>query len=449
MEASAPWGSPTPALSRNAAWALASVAALPGLALLTYGWGVLFGAAWAVTLAATARTALRMDDPRHAWLFVARRIWLAAMVLGPLVTVLSDPFHEVSPLLVVSCVGSVVGGLLAVAWFFPAWRCVERSREPTGPGSPLEESDAVLRCALGVSWVGAASFVCADEPLWPLMALVVGAGVALAVRTLRRESRATAWLREVAAGRVDGWALHDVTGGAPGRAWLVALRGTAYRGTVVDGAVAQVKARRSEGAWQVATRRRGGTLAAHGAGMLLCLAGAALSHGYELGLDLDGLLTGRPTSEPVGLAALVNLWKADARVLVVDRAPPEAVWTRVTRHKTLRRMGQYRIPGVDLWRDCKSGSCRGVTIVVDEHGRVLDVPAVMARLRDRPLREQVQWRYTLMAGRGRPERLLEVRRCGRRVIVRVEGWGVNDRQLMDFDTGEVTRIEGEQVPDCR
>ncbi len=92
MEAPAPWGSPTPALSRNEAWGLASVAALPGFALLTYGWGVPFGAAWAVTLAVTAR--------------------------------------------------------------------------------------AALRGALGVSWVGAASTVCADEPLWLLMALVTG-GAAL------------------------------------------------------------------------------------------------------------------------------------------------------------------------------------------------------------------------------------------------------------------------------
>ncbi len=446
MEGSAPWGSPT--LSRSAARAVASVAALPGLALLTYGWGVLFGAAWAVTLTATARAALRVDDPRRAWSFVVKRIWLATMVLGPLVTVLSNPFDQALVLLVASGVASAVGGLLVATWFFPAWRCVELSREPAERRSPLVDANAVLRCALGVSWVGAASTVCADEPLWPLMALVIGAGVALAVRTLRRESTALAWLRKVAAGRVEGWSFQDIEGGASGRAWLVASHGTAYRGAVVDGAVAQVEAARRKGAWQVATRRRGATLAAHGAGMLLCLVGAALSHGCDLGLD--GLLTGRPASEPVGLAALANrLWDGDARVLVVDRAPPESVWARVPRHKSLRRMGQYRIPGVELWRDCKGESCRGVTVAVDEHGRVMDAPAVMARLRDRPLQEQVQWRYQLMAGRGRPERVLEVRRCGGRVLVRMAGWGTTYRELMDFDTGAVTRVDGAEEPDCR
>ncbi len=79
----------------------------------------------------------------------------------------------------------------------------------------------------------------------------------------------------------------------------------------------------------------------------------------------------------------------------------------------------------------------------------MDVPAVMARLRDRPLREQAQWRYQLMAGRGRPARLLEVRRCGGRLLVRVAGWGTRYSDLMDFDTGAVTRLRDEEEPDCQ
>lgn len=76
-----------------------------------------------------------------------------------------------------------------------------------------------------------------------------------------------------------------------------------------------------------------------------------------------------------------------------------------------------------------------MTIATDERGRVLDTPAVMERLRDRPLLEQVTMRYALMAGSHRPE-VLAARRCGDRVWARVAGYDGARTVVLDFRTGE-------------
>ncbi|MDO9016228.1 MAG: hypothetical protein Q7V43_04905 [Myxococcales bacterium] len=239
--------------------------------------------------------------------------------------------------------GGACGVLIVVAWLVVVRRCLA----PTSscPSTFPDDARAMRRAALGVAWIGALSCIVADEPLWPLTVGVLGVDVAFALRTLRREADARRWLCDVAAGRTS-WTLRPTGDPGDGRAWLVAPRGeSAYRGVDAVEAVALV----------VATPPRREALALHGVGLALCLLGAACNHGY---VDLSP-----PARDGLGLR---GLFRDSARSFIIDRAPPESVWTRVRRHKSLRRLGHYRIPGVELWRDCKFSSCRGVTIATDE-----------------------------------------------------------------------------------
>ena len=275
----------TPVLSRRAALALAAVAALPGFALLTYGWGLYFGAAWALAGLLLARAARGVRGRWRVVGLVAMRVGNAFSLIGSLYQcVLSSSTANAMTEMKWALGGNAFGALAVVAWFVVTRGLFELARPSAPRLFPRDDASAALRCARGLAWVGAIGCVVADESLWPLMLAAVVAGVALAARTDSYEARAVAWLHDVAAGRVAGWGLRSIAGESNGRAWLMSWStDSVYRGGAST-EVATVWASAQEGRWYLTAphERAASTrsLTGHVIALGLCCLGAAYSHGY-------------------------------------------------------------------------------------------------------------------------------------------------------------------------
>lgn len=273
--------------------------------------------------------------------------------------------------------------------------------------------------------MGTAAAVFADEPLLPLCAVVTLVGVGLIVWITRGEARAAAWLTAVSKGLVPGWTLVA----KDSHATLTRTADAHYRADAHDADVADVHAVRQGDRWSFAHDPKHATarqrLWAHGLLGLLCVGIAAATHGQDYSSD---------------------------RMLIVDRAPPDSVWVRVPRRKSMHRMVGHGVPGVELWRDCKHPHCNGVVVPVDEEGRAIDAPAVMARVRDRPLRERVRVRRLLMAGgHAPPAAEIEALRCGAEVWARMRSrFNWTEIVGFNFSTGATTFVPGAPFgPDVR
>ncbi len=385
-----PWGiSPFWSRPRGAA-ALVALAAAPVVAVLGYGWGIPFGAAWAVTLALCVRRAL----PTHPRPITPGRLNLRLFIAGTPLWFLGLLLwlHESSPFrvddrLLTAAIASPIFAALTLPWFIPASLLVASTATPTASYWPSGTAFEGRLRALPVAWAGLAAAVIADEPLLPLCAGVALFGVGLAVWITHGEARATTWLTAVSKGRVPDWTLVSTDRHAK----LTRVADAHYRADAHDTSVADVHAvRRGDDGWSfaldpahTAARQR---LWVHGILGLLCVGLVALSHCENYSVD---------------------------RTFIVDRAPPEAVWARIARGRSMQRMAGHGIPGVELWRNCKIPDCNGIVVPIDEGGRAIHAPAVLARVRNWPLREQVRVRRLLLAGGHAPDAdQIEALRCG-------------------------------------
>lgn len=425
-------GADRDSLLRGARIALIVLTALPVFAVLTYGWGVAFGAASGVSLALGIRWALRSTLSERPFRPVVLRAAVAIAPLEGAETIVRTfdgvfgrqgttlPADEIALWAIMVCVLVAVGTVTLLVWLFPALNQLALVRDARQRPWPHEEADELTYAALSCVWVGAAAAVFADEPLWPLCALTVASGFTAVWWISREASSLRAWLDKVSAGEVGGWALRaresvDAEQAETcARAELVrrgahpSTSSIAYRELEREVVVAPVHARWTGERWEVTLRGRPSDLARrvklHVVAVIVCACLSLVTHGYGL----------PPSAERLPIGASRGL--VESRVFIVNRAPPESVWSRVRRRKRLRRMGQVRVPGVELWRDCKEFHCKGLILALDERGRVLDTPDVMARVRHWALDRQVRLRLSLMASwpsiGDEPIRAI---RCGERV----------------------------------
>ncbi|MEZ4405779.1 MAG: hypothetical protein R3A52_04675 [Polyangiales bacterium] len=367
---------------RWAPWAVFALAATPPVAMVGYAYGRRYAALVALALAWRARAWGRRSGARR-WVGLSLETLAVCVTLSVAAELDHAWNHDPA---VGALFGAFLGLLRSVVVMpaiVPAFLALEFSAAaPNVPGARDLGARWYVAGAF-VSLSGALTSVFADEPILPVTAGVAMAGVAVALGERLMERRLTRWLREVAADRVPGWSMIA----REGEADLIERPAPAgaYRDEPSMGALRLTVAatRDAEGRVHLpAPTKRGRRRAAEYAGAaMVFLAAMTATHGW---LEHDD-------------GAHLSLFRA----FIVEGEPPPAVRARVPGRRMFRRVVEPRVAGVTLWRECTAESCMGVTTAVDERGRALDVPEVMARVRDRSLLEQVEVRNALLGREGR------------------------------------------------